>query len=230
VSFITPYGLVKRVRNLYLFETDAAAPPSPPPVLIQQIAAITNFGTSHSVILPAPVGAGNTLIYAMSTNGVPTPFNFTDNQGNIYTPDFVNNVGGNIGYFLRSSNILNAPNEILFESDIPTLFVVTAWEYQNLDNVTPVASTNSTMTFGVENTSLTFPVFVNNAVALSYINPNALLTPSAVPPSFLNVVSLPTVLYGLSRLTSLVDNTIAAEWTGQGVADPRQWGVLYNPA
>lgn len=226
VAFITGSGILKRVRNLLMFD-NAAAPPSTPPVMVAQTVGFTALGTTFSLTLSTPATAGDSLVLAFMTNNIPTPSNVHDDAGNVYTLDFDNNQAG-IGhvYFYRCGNIVGSPTQILWDTDIEALFLACAWEWQNIANAAPI-STSAQSAAAVSTFTVTFGSSAANSAAMGFSNCNALRTPTAVAPTIITKASPDTVQFGFYRNAGLADNDMTIQWV-DGDCSPAAWGVLYG--
>lgn len=225
-------GVIKRVKNLLLFRGGTPTPPPAPPVLVQFSSQFTDFGAEQAVNIPAPVTTGNTVLLCFFWNGIPTFTNFRDNAGNVYTLDYDQDVPGYRSYFLRCSNVVGNPTQVLWDSDLPTLVVANVFEYSGLDNVAPLVASGFGYDPNAENFSLNIGAVPDNSIAIGCFTPTSFITEAtAVPPT---VVISPFGFgtnFGMYRACGVPgDTTMGASWTGQANDATARWACGYKPA
>lgn len=227
------------VRSPIVVSPGAAALP---PVLVREIVVdFTAFGTTHTRPLPAPVAAGNALIWGFLTNGVPTVLTAVDDQGNDYkaagetTFATTNSLKG---YFYRRGNIVNGPTSVTFTTDLSTQVRIYAWEWANLPddlvvNVTDVQAASA------EAALSEFTTTVANCAVMALVGTSPSRTPTVVAPADLlrldvsggSPYSGPVSEHALSRLCETAGpNSISSTWTGEGNSTATAFVIAIEPA
>jgi hypothetical protein len=137
---------------------------------------ISTFSTGFNFTID-PVKPGNTLIFAINHNTIPT---VTDNKSNTYildaiTPDETDFTSGSTGktYFYRCSNIINEPTTLTVIWGVSATRGISVLEVSGLDNTNPVDSIDNATSapfLGASNMIRNFTTNNNNCLGLAAIN------------------------------------------------------------